>query len=173
MKPLKRFVSLEKKLHDRLTFNCGKPSLNQFIAQQASKHMKLGLSTTYVLPASGKNANGLKPIISYYTLSMGQIYRNSLPNVNKFPHYPIPVIVLARLAVEQKVQSRGYGDITLIRAIRHSAAISNTIPAYAMILDVKDEEAIRFYQRYPDFKSLTDNPRRLFLPIQVARKILI
>lgn len=101
---------------------------------------------------------------------MGQISRFSLPNTKKFPHYPVPVIILARLAVDQKIQGQGFGDITLIKAIRHSASISNTIPAYALILDIKDNKAMQFYLRYPDFKPLTNNPRRLFLPIKIIQK---
>lgn len=171
MNPLKRFASLDKSLHDRPAFDCGKPALNQFLSKQAAKHMKLGISATHILPTSGKTTNGLKPIASYYTLSMGQTSRTSLPNTKKFPHYPVPVIVLARLAVDKQYQGQGLGDMTLIKAIRHSATISDTIPAYALVLDVKDDEAMRFYQRYPDFKPLTDNPYRLFLPIKIAQKI--
>ncbi len=134
--------------------------------------MQMGLSATYVLPARGKTLGGLKPVVSYYTLSMGQISRTSLPNTKKFPHYPVPVIVLARLAVDRKIQGQGYSDITLIKAIRHCATISDTIPAYALVLDVKDDEAKRFYRRYPDFKPLMDNPGRLFLPIKIAQKVV-
>lgn len=171
MKPLKRFVSLDKSVHNRPAFDCGKTSLNHFLAKQAAKHMQLGISATHVLPAAGKTTNGLKPVASYYTLCMGQINRTSIPNTNKFPHYPIPVILLARLAVDRQIQGQGYGDITLIKVIRHAAAISNTIPAYALVLDVKDDETMRFYQRYPDFNPLTDNPYRLFLPMKIAKKI--
>lgn len=172
MKPLKRFVSLDKSLHDRMSFDCGKYPLNQFLAKQAAKSIKMSLSATYVLPASRKTKGGLKQIVSYYTLAVGQIERTTLPTSKKLPYYPVPVIVLARLAVDKKMQGQGLGDITLIKAIRHSAMISNTLPVYAMVLDVKDNDAMHFYKRYPDFKPLTDNPNRLFLPIKVAQKII-
>ncbi|MFV2057890.1 MAG: GNAT family N-acetyltransferase [Thiohalomonadales bacterium] len=171
MKPLKRFVPLDKSLHDRPAFDCGKTALNQFLAKQAAKHMQLGISATYVLPTSGKTENSLKAIASFYTLSMGEISRNSLPNTKKFPHYPVPVIVLARLAVDKQIQGRGYGDITLIKAIRHSAKVSKALPAYAIVLDIKDKQARRFYERFPDFKPLMDQSTRLFLPIKIAQKI--
>jgi len=171
VKTLKRFVALNRKTHDRSCFNCGVKTLNTFLAKPAAKHMQLNISSTYVLPAAGIPKNKPKPIAAFYTLSVGDIRRETLPQANKFPHHPVPVIVLARLAVDIRAQGCGLGNITLIRAIRHCARISINIPAYAIIIDAKDEQTLDFYRRYSDFQPLINNPLRLFMPMNIAKQI--
>jgi len=171
MRALKRFVPLDRNLHDRVSFDCGKVALNTFLSKQAAKHRRLNISSTHVLPAAGIPKGKPKPITAYYTLSIGEIHRESIPRGRKLPYYPIPVIVLARLAVDSRAQGQGLGEMTLIRAVRHSARIADSLPAHAIVVDVMDDQAMNFYRRYRDFQVLTDNPRRLFMPITIARQI--
>ena len=171
MKALKRFVPLDRKLHDRTSFDCGRLALNVFLSRQAAKHMRLNISSTHVLPAVGAPKGQPKPITAYYTLSIGEIRRDRMPQGKKLPCYPVPVIVLARIAVDVRAQGQGLGDITLIRAIRHCARIADNLPAHAIVVDAKDDQTLNFYRRYSDFQPLIDNHLRLFMPMKIARQI--
>ena len=88
------------------------------------------------------------------------VERETFQEMKKLPYYPIPVILLARLAVDKHAQGQGLGNTTLIKSIRHSAAISESIPAYALVIDVKDDDAMSFYKRFDDFRPLANKTCR-------------
>jgi hypothetical protein len=76
------------------------------------------------------------------------------------------------LAVDQRFQGQRIGEKTLISAHRHSVTLTERgLPAMGLILDVLDEDALAFYQRFELFQPLTDDPMRLFVPMQVAEQI--
>lgn len=66
MPSLKRFVPLDKALHERADFDCGKPELNTFIQRNAAQNMKAKLNYTWVLPAAEIPQGEKKPICAYY-----------------------------------------------------------------------------------------------------------
>ena len=98
--------------------------------------MGAGLSKTWVLPAQDNEAH----ICAYYTLSHTEIKRQTLPQslAKKLPHYPVPVMLIAQLAINTKVQGQGLGKITLIRALQHCYEINHHLPSYAVVVDVRD-----------------------------------
>ena len=118
MATTKTFVELEKASHDRASFNCGEEELNTFIRQQALRHMKANISRTMILAEFDKqvSSNQAKQKISaFYTIAPSSISRQQLPK-NK-PAYPIPVFLLAQLAVDKMQQGTGLGKITLVKAL--------------------------------------------------------
>lgn len=180
MQALKRFVPLSKAHHDRTDFDCGKPELNTFIKRHALQNMKTKLSYTWVLPAAGIAKNEKKPICAYYTLSMCHIERQHLPEnaAKRYPTYPLPVFMLARLAVDKRCQGQKLGTSTLINALRRCTQLSQggKVASIAVILDVLDNDAMQFYQRFPDFQELqtahdNDSLPRLFIPMKVIEHI--
>ena len=94
------FVKLDKTIHDRNSFDCGKDELNAFLQKKAAAHSKLDISRTMVLPADIQQPNGKFEICSFYTSSMTTISREVLPNqlAKRLPVYPIPVFLLAQMA---------------------------------------------------------------------------
>lgn len=164
------FSEADKGLHDLKSFDCAKPSMNEFLAQYAVKHGKLGLSRTYVL--AEKLTTNKKTIAAYYTLAASTVTRSELPTSQSLPSYPVPVVMLARLAVDRHHQSKGLGAKTLIYALRQAAKLSTSgLPAYGLILDVLDKDALAFYQRFNLFLPFTDNPMRLFIPMKTIEQI--
>jgi len=170
MIPSSLFVELDTALHERKGFDCGKDELNEFISQSAARHRDAGISKTMVLPAVDK-CDGKQGICSYYTLSHTEIKRDTLPATlaKKLPHYPIPVMLIAQLAVHRQTQGQGLGKITLIRALRHCLAINSHLPSYAVIVDALDEAVEAFYEQYGFEKLDQHNGRaRLYLPMKTV-----
>ncbi len=164
------FVAGDKSLHDLKTFDCGKPSMNEFLSRYAVKHAKLGFSRTYVLPKRYKT--GKAPVAAYYTLASSTVTRKAIPSQQSLPRYPVPIVMLGRLAVDRAYQGKGLGEKTLVYALRHAACLTQAgLPAYGLVLDVLDEQALAFYQHFEMFKPFTDNPMRLFVPMHTLAQI--
>ena len=159
------FTAIDKGLHDLKSFDCGKGTMNEFLVRYAIKHGKLGLSRSYVL--TEKHTSPKKTIVAYYTLAVSTVTRAELPTTQSLPGYPVPVIILARLAVDKRHQGIGLGAKSLIYALRHTSRLSASgLPAYGLIVDVLDKSALAFYQCFEMFIPFTDNPMRLFVPMK-------
>ncbi len=145
--------------------------MNLFLSRFAVKHGKQGLSRTFVLPERS-TSKGKIPIAAYYTLAASTIYRAEIPAKESLPRYPLPMVLLARLAVDLKHQGKGLGEKSLIYALRHAVRLCDKgLSAHGLILDVLDEEALRFYQRFNFFHSLSNDPMKLFVQMNALRKI--
>ncbi|MGH1375798.1 MAG: GNAT family N-acetyltransferase [Alphaproteobacteria bacterium] len=170
MTPSSTFVELDKSVHDRKSFDCGTEELNSFLWQFAVRHRDAGISKTMVLPAKDNETD----ICAYYTLSHTEIERKTLPQslAKKLPHYPIPVMLIAQLAVNKAAQGHGLGKVSLIRALNHAYEVNLHLPSYAVVVDALDDGVQGFYEQY-GFKVLdTDSHRaRLFLPMKTVAQL--
>ncbi len=166
-----KFIELDKGVHDRASFECGESELDTFLKTHAAKHMKVGVSKTMLLPAINPLPNGKYSICSFYTVAPSSIKRASLPinRAKKLPHYPVPVFLLAQLAVHQACQGQGLGKITLIKALEYLWRVNARMSAYAVIVDCLNENVERFYAKY-GFEPLCDYDGRvrMFLPMRIV-----
>ena len=164
------FVAVNKAQHHLKGFDCGKPTMNNFLSKFAEKHSKLGLSRTYVLPEATQTEKA--PIAAYFTLTTSSVTKEEIPVKQSLPQYPLPVVLIARLAVDIRYKGTGLGAKTLIYALRETVALSKAgLPAYGLILDVLDAEALGFYQHFGLFDSFTDDPMRLFVSMKTLEQI--
>lgn len=165
MIPSSFFIELDKAVHERKSFDCGKKELNEFLYQFAARHREAGISKTMVLPAVGDSSI----ICAYYTLSHTEIERQNLPAAmaKKLPQYPLPVLLIAQLAVNREVQGQGLGKVTLICSLRHCVEISAHLPSYAVVVDALDDGLQTFYEQY-GFKELErrNGQLRMFIPMK-------
>ena len=125
---------------------------------------------TMVLPAKDNKAD----ICAYYTLSHTVLKRQTLPKsvAKKSPHYPIPVILVAQLAVNRKVQRQGLGKITLIRALGHASEINKHLPSYAVVVDALDNQVQEFYEQFGFTAFDThSNHKRLYMTMQTVKQL--
>src|SRR3989339_572775 len=144
------FVELGKAVHDRAVFDCGEVELNTFIKTQAARHMEVGISRTMVLPASVTPNGGKYSICAFYTIAPSSILRETLPAAiaKKLPHYPVPVFLLAQMAVHTECQGQGLGKVTLIKALEYLWEINAYMRAVAVIVDCLNTRAEQFYAKY-------------------------
>ncbi len=171
MKFDKTFVELDKGIHDRVSFDCGEEELNSFLKTQAVKHMKAGVSKTFVLQATTPLSNNKYPLCSFFTVAPSSIKKVSLPakQAKKLPHYPIPVFLLAQLAVNKDCQGQNLGRITLIKALEFLWEINSRMCAYAIVVDCLNETVEQFYGKY-GFQILCrqNGKTRVFLPMKTV-----
>jgi GNAT superfamily N-acetyltransferase len=156
------------KSHDRSAFTCGKPALDEFLRTRVSQYEKRRLGKTFVAVLQGEQR-----VRGYYTLAAGAVAFEHLPTVasTKLPKHPIPVILLARLAVDQSAQGQGLGEKLLLDALQRSLDLSDKLGAHAVEVDALDDSAIAFYVKY-GFSPLLDNPRHLYLPLATIDRVL-
>ena len=170
----KAFAALDKSIHDRASFDCGEAELNEFIQMYAAKHMEAGISTTMVLAATVPLPNGKCPICSFYTIVPSSVARESLPAPvkKKLPCYPVPVFLVAQLAVHNECQGKGLGKITLIKALEYLNDIDKYLRAYAVIVDCLNHDIEQFYAQY-DFQILCTikGRTRMFLPMETIKEL--
>lgn len=170
MKLCQVFVPVNKQSHLLKKFDCGKEEMNSFLSRFAVKHAQLGLSRTFVLPVD--DGSDKRIISAYYTLTMSTVLPKKLPIKKSLPSYQVATVLLARLAVDINFQGRRLGEKSLVTALRHAVKLCNDgLPAMGLVLDVLDDDALAFYQRFEFFHALTDDPMRLFVPMNVLREI--
>ena len=148
--------------HDRSSFDCGVPALNEFLHKFAQQQSKKGVCTVYVLV----NAQAPQHILGFYSLSAAQVEaaRLSAAAQKKLPRYPIPCFRMGRLACSKAHQGLGLGRILLGLAVERCLQARRQVAAYALLVDAKDESAAQFYAHY-GFTALQDMPLSLYLAL--------
>src|SRR3546814_650364 len=99
-------TALDSKVHDRAAFSCGAPELDRYIREHASQDVKRDVARVFVAVQAGAPT-----LCGYYSLSAASFQRDSLPanQAKRLPRYPVPAVVLGRLAVDES--KRGQGQI--------------------------------------------------------------
>lgn len=139
-------------------FDCGKEPLNQFLVRYALQNQHAGSSQTYV---------GLvgEDLIGYYTLAFGAVECAEAPERagKGLAKHPIPLMVLARLAVSKSWQGKGVGPGFLKDALLRTLQASEIAGLRALAVHAKDDEARAFYEHFGFIASPTD-PYHLLVP---------
>lgn len=166
--PTAEFLPLDPGTINVKSFDCGKDAINTYLRRYAAKNMALNLNRTFVLPYTPEESSEKPHVAAYYTLAHQTLVREELPDPSRLPRYPIPVILLAQLGIDQRFHRQGLGAKTLVHALRHAYQIASNpkgLPAMGVVLDVLDQDALAFYRSFDFLLSLTDNPMKLFVPI--------
>ncbi|MEM9273917.1 MAG: GNAT family N-acetyltransferase [Cyanobacteria bacterium P01_F01_bin.143] len=161
--PLERSFSKDK-------FDCGISELNEYLLKYALQNQKTGVAKTFVAIANQEE----KIIDGYYSVSMSQIERATIPHeqAKRLPRYPIPAMLIGKLAVDRKSQGQGLGEELLIDALQKAVRLAGEIGIFAVRVDAINDRAKSFYLKY-GFIPLKDNDSALFLPMKTIIKIFV
>lgn len=148
-------------------FDCGKPNLDDWLVRHARQAQASGSARTYVV------CDGPR-IAGYYSLTIGQIDTLEAPDrIRKgMGAYPIPVVILARMAVSRQDQGRGIGTGLLQDAIRRTLVVAEQAGVRALLTHPIDEEASSFYLRF-GFEASPAREQQLLLLLKDARRLLV
>ena len=144
-------------------FTCGQPGLDRFLIRHALQAQQANSSQTYVAVSDGE-------IVGFYTIVVGEVRHADAPErvVKGMPRHPIPLLVLARLAVHTKVQGRGIGAGLLLDALGRTLQVADLVGVRALAVHAKDDGAVSFYRHFGFTPSPTD-ARHLFMLIKDIR----
>lgn len=153
--------------HDRESFDCGELSLDEYLKKYARQNEDLNLSRTWV----ARLPDDLR-VVGYFSLSAGQINAADLPpeDAKRLPCYPVPVVLVGRLAVDRSAQGRRLGYGLLVRSLERAYQVSKEIGVYAVAVVALSEAARGFYLKC-GFKELKDDRMHLFLSVKTLRKL--
>ena len=153
--------------HRLESFDCGKPSLDEWLLRHARQAQASGSAKTYVVAEGGR-------VVGYFSLTVGQIDTLEAPDrVRKgMGRFPIPVVILARLAVSRQDQGRGIGIGMLQEAIRRTLAIADQAGVRALLTHPIDDDASRFNRRF-GFEPSPVREQQLLLLLKDARRLLL
>ncbi|MES9857751.1 MAG: GNAT family N-acetyltransferase [Sedimenticola sp.] len=145
-------------------FDCGTPALNDWLLRYARQAQGSGSAKTFVVTDEDQ-------VAGYFSLTVGQVDTLEAPDrIRKgMGQYPIPVVILARLAVSLKDQGRGIGTGLLQDAIRRTFIIAEQAGIRAMLTHPIDDEATRFYTRFGFIPSPLSK-QQLLLLLKDARR---
>jgi GNAT superfamily N-acetyltransferase len=153
--------------HDRSQFACGKDDLDRWIRQYAKQSEELGILHTYVAVPKGEGR-----VLGHFAIRTSEVQYARVPadEVRRLPKYPLPTILLSRLAVDRSVQGKGLGTDLLMAALAKSLRVSEVAGAYLVDVVAMDDDARNFYKRF-DFRELVDDPKQLFLRMSKVKKL--
>ena len=147
--------------HNVESFACGVPVLDEWLKRRALKNESSGASRTFVVCSDGQ-------VIGYYALATGSVgHRNTPGKVRRNMPDPVPVIVLGRLAIDERWQHAGLGRSLLRDAILRTLSVSQQAGVKALLVHTLSEDAKQFYLRNGFLESPLD-PMTLIISLQDA-----
>jgi GNAT superfamily N-acetyltransferase len=147
-------------------FDSGDAALNRFLATFAMASETSHASRTYVALSEGR-------IAGYFSLSVTSVeYDRGSARLKKgLARHPIPMVLLARLAVDRRFQRRGLGAELLRDACLRAIAVSDQVGVRGVLVHAKNDAARRFYRRY-DFEPLPGNESHLYVLMKDLKRIV-
>lgn len=145
-------------------FDCGEPALDRFLTRHALANQQSDAATTYVGLAG-------ESVVGFHTLVVSEVQYDDVPArlAKGLAHHPVPLMLLARLAVHRDWQGRGLGAGLLKDALRRTAQAADIAGIRALAVHAKDDKARTFYRHF-DFIDSPSDPLHLFLLMKDLRR---
>ncbi len=147
-------------------FDCGREQLNRYLLRYAWQNQQAGAAQTYVGLAGDA-------VVGYHTLAVGQVSREEAPErlTKGLARHPVPIMLLARLAVDRHWHGQGVGKALLKDAMQRTLQAADIVGIRAIAVHAKDDAARAFYLKFDFIPSPTD-PMHLFVLLKDVRKII-
>ena len=143
--------------HDLDEFDCGEVVLDEWLKRRAMANQLSGASRTFAV------ADQEGRVYGYYALAAGAVsHQMATRSVRQNMPNPVPVMVLARLAVDKRVQGNAIGAALLQDAVNRAVAVSQNAGVKALLVHALHEQAKRFYEHY-GFKASSLHAMTLML----------
>lgn len=154
--------------HDVRNFDCGQVALNEFLIKYALANTSAGITRTYVTTPVGQAT-----VVGYFSVAAGSVQREAVPEriAKGTPRHPIPIALLARLAVDRNYQGRKLGQGLLKHALLKILEAGRVIGIRAVLVQAKDERAAAFYARFGFMPSPASEFHLMLLLKDIARNI--
>jgi GNAT superfamily N-acetyltransferase len=144
-------------------FACGEASLDEWLKRRALSNQLSGASRTFVVTDQDGRVSG------YYAMAAGAVsHQMATGGVKRNMLDPVPVIVLARLAVDQRAQGIRLGAAMLQDAVNRAVAISGNAGVRALLVHALHERAKRFYEHY-GFQQSPQHSMTLMLRLSTVK----
>lgn len=146
-------------------FDCGEEALNRFLVRFALQGQQANASQTYVGMAEDA-------VIGFYTLVVGEVRYDGAPErlTKGLARHPVPIMLLARLAVGTEWQGKGIGAGLLRDAVLRTLQAADIAGIRALAVHAKDDAARAFYRGF-DFAESPTDPLHLFALIKDLRSL--
>jgi GNAT superfamily N-acetyltransferase len=147
-------------------FDCGEAALNQFLQRYALVNQKANTAQTYVCCQRDV-------VVGFYSLAVGSVDPQAAPSrVTKgLASHPVPVMILARLAVDREHQRRGLGQALLKDALLRTAQAADIAGIRCLLVHAKDDAARQWYESW-EFEPSPTDPYHLFLMLKDLKGML-
>lgn len=155
--------------HDVDRFECGRKQLDRWLRAYAGQGQRRDTARTFVVCRRGETG-----VVGYYTLVASQVEQSKATSEvqgGTSRHFPIPVCLIARLAVDRSEQNVGLGRSLLLDALQRTERASRSVAMRAVLVHALDDEAAAFYMRF-GFRPASAEPMTLMVPLEAVRKAL-
>src|SRR5229473_5938032 len=160
--------------HDEVeNFDCGDDALNNYLKRHAwTNQEKSSIGVSYV----ALDEDAPRAVLGYFTVAMASVPRNAFPKkyVRGLPPYDLPLILLARLAVDRRFSGKGLGHALISEAFKIALRVADDVGCRCIITDAYPNRTA-WYARYgfvPLEGGVEDGPQRMFLDIRTIRMAL-
>jgi GNAT superfamily N-acetyltransferase len=155
------------------SFDCGDEALNNYLKRHAwTNQQKSSIGVTYV----ALDESAPRAVLGYFTLATSSVPRDSLPKkyVRGLPAYDLPLILLARLAVDRRFAGRGLGDALITEVFKITLRVADEVGCRCIVTDAY-RDRVGWYAKYgfiPIEGAVRDGPRKMFLDVRTIRAAL-
>lgn len=158
----------DRRKHHVQTFACGHETLDRWLRAYAGQNQRRDAARTFV------TADSEGDVVGYYTLVAAQVeHEHATASVQQglSRHFPIPVALLARLAVSTSHQGIGLGRSLLLDALQRALRASDELAIRAVTVDAIDDRAVSFYRAF-GFQPSSLDSNALMVPLHALRQTL-
>lgn len=147
-------------------FDCSQSALNQFLQRFALVNQKANSAQTYVCCQDDV-------VVGFYSLAVGSVDPESTPSrvMKGLARHPVPVMILARLAVDKEHQREGLGQALLKDALLRTVQAADIAGIRCLLVHAKDDAAGQWYESW-EFEPSPTDPYHLFLMLQDLKSLL-
>ena len=133
-------------------FDCGSGALNDWLVQRALRNQSSGTSRTWVVVEVGTGQ-----VVAFYASSTASILRSSAPKrIGRNQPEEMPAVLLARMGVDSRHQSRGLGAALLKHFMLKAVEVAQSVGVRVLLIHAKDDNAKSFYEHYGFVESPLD-----------------